>query len=258
MTTALKPWPYPRWVAHRGAGKLAPENTLSAFRLGAQHGYRFFECDAKLSSDGVLFLMQDATLERTTNGHGIGGALTMGQIAQLDAGSWHSRAYAGEALPTLEALARWCLANHLHLNVEIKPTPGQELETGRACGTLMQRIWPHSDVPPLFTSFKPESLQGARETAPHIPRGLLLDKLADGTGDADLQVALDLDCHAMVLHHALWTPELVAKVHGAGLRCSSYTVNDEWAAQRLIDLGTDGIITDRVDLFSPAQSNASI
>jgi len=245
-------------VAHRGAGKLAPENTLSAFRLGAQHGYRFFECDAKLSSDGVLFLMHDATLERTTNGHGIGGALTMGQIAQLDAGSWHSRAYAGEALPTLEALARWCLANHLHLNVEIKPTPGQELETGRACGTLMQRIWPHSEVPPLFTSFKPEALQGARETAPHIPRGLLLDKLADGTGDADLQVALDLDCHAMVLHHALWTPELVAKVHGAGLRCSSYTVNDEWAAQRLIDLGTDGIITDRVDLFSPAQTSASI
>lgn len=44
----------------------------------------------------------------------------------------------------------------------------------------------------------------------------------------------------------------------AGLRCSSYTVNDEWAAQRLIDLGTDGIITDRVDLFSPAQTSATL
>ena len=184
MTNALKPWPYPRWVAHRGAGKLAPENTMSAFRLGAQHGYRFFECDAKLSQDGVLFLMHDATLERTTNGHGIGGALSMGEIAQLDAGSWHSRAYAGEALPTLEALARWCLANHLHLNVEIKPTPGQELETGRACGELMQRIWPKTEVQPLFTSFKSDSLKGARETAAHIPRGLLVDRLADGNGDA--------------------------------------------------------------------------
>jgi glycerophosphoryl diester phosphodiesterase len=245
-------------VAHRGAGKLAPENTLSAFRLGALHGYRFFECDAKLSSDGVLFLMHDATLERTTNGHGIGGELTMGQIAELDAGSWHSRAYAGEALPTLEALARWCLANHLHLNVEIKPTPGQELETGRACGVLMNRIWPQAEVPPLFTSFKPDSLRGAREIAPHIPRGLLVDQLADGSGDAELQTALDLDCSAMVLNHALWTPELVAKVHGAGLRCSSYTVNDEWAAQRLIDLGTDGIITDRVDLFSPAQTHSQL
>lgn len=247
----LFPWPYPRWVAHRGAGKLAPENTLSAFRLGAHHGYRMFECDAKLSSDGVLFLMHDATLDRTTNGSGVGGARTMGEIAQLDAGSWHSRAYAGEQLPTLEALARWCLANQLHLNVEIKPTPGQELETGRATGELLQRIWPTDIVQPLLTSFQPASLQGAKETAPHMPRGLLVDVLADATGDADLNTARSVDCHAMVLNHALWNPALVAKVHGAGLRCSSYTVNDEWAAQRLIDLGTDGIITDRVDLFAP-------
>ena len=70
MNTPLPPWPYPRWIAHRGAGKLAPENTLAAFRLGARHGYRMFECDAKLSSDGVLFLLHDATLERTTNGRG--------------------------------------------------------------------------------------------------------------------------------------------------------------------------------------------
>ena len=256
--TSLANWPYPRWVAHRGAGKLAPENTMSAFRLGAQHGYRFFECDAKLSKDGVLFLMHDATLERTTNGHGMGSQLSMGEIAQLDAGSWHSRAFAGENLPTLEALARWCLANQLHLNVEIKPTPGQELETGRACGELMNRIWPLDVVQPLFTSFKTESLKGAQEVAPHIPRGLLVDQFVDGTGDADLQIAKDLECSALVLNHALWNPALVAKVHGAGLRCSSYTVDDEWAAQRLIDLGTDGIITDRVDLFSPAQTGAHI
>lgn len=257
MSNTLAHWPYPRWVAHRGAGKLAPENTLSAFRLGAAHGYRMFECDAKLSQDGVLFLMHDAQLERTTNGRGIGSQLTMGEIAQLDAGSWHSRAYAGEALPTLEALARWCLANQLFLNVEIKPTPGQELETGRACGELMARIW-SAAVPPLFTSFQPESLRGARTTAPQIPRGLLVDKFADGCGAADLQIAVDLGCSALVLNHGLWTPELVAQVHGAGLRCSSYTVNDPWAAQRLIDLGTDGIITDRVDLFSPAQTGAQI
>ena len=250
--TALAAWPYPRWVAHRGAGKLAPENTLSAFRLGASYGYRLFECDAKLSKDGVLFLMHDAGLERTTNGHGTGSDKTMGEIAQLDAGSWHSRSYAGEQLPTLEALARWCLANHLHLNVEIKPTPGQELETGRACAALMNRIWPQTEVPPLFTSFKPDALRGAREVAPHIPRGLLVDKFEDGTGDAALQLAVQLGCQVLVLNHALWNAGLVAQVHATGLRCSSYTVNDEWEAQRLLDLGTDAIITDRVDLFSPA------
>ncbi len=245
-------WPYPRWVAHRGAGKLAPENTLSAFRLGAAHGWRMFECDAKLSADGVLFLMHDTDLARTTNAQGTGSERTMGELAQLDAGSWHSRAYAGEALPTLEALARWCLANHHFLNVEIKPTPGQELATGRAAGALMNRIWPRTTAAPLFTSFKPDALRGAQEIAPHIPRGLLVDKFADGTGDTDLALALELGCQVLVLNHALWTAALVAKVHAAGLRCSSYTVNDEWEAQRLIDLGTDAVITDRVDLFCPA------
>ena len=245
MTT---PWPYPRWIAHRGAGKLAPENTMSAFRLGAQHGYRMFECDAKLSGDGVLFLLHDATLQRTTNGHGTGGDLPWHALSQLDAGSWHSRAYVGESMPTLEALARWCLANHFCLNVEIKPTPGTEAATGRAVGELLTRIWPATAVPPLLTSFKPQSLAAARDAAPQFPRGLLLDKLPPGC----LDLAQQLGCQALVCNHALWDAALVQQVHALGLRALSYTVNDEWAAQRLIDLGTDGIITDRVDLFSAA------
>ena len=120
------PWPYPRWVAHRGAGKLAPENTLAAFRFGASHGYRMFECDAKLSADGVAFLMHDAELDRTTNGHGIGGDQPWSALSQLDAGAWHSRAFAGEPLATLKNLARFCLASNHLLNIEIKPTPGTE------------------------------------------------------------------------------------------------------------------------------------
>lgn len=241
-------WPYPRWIAHRGAGKLAPENTLAAFRLGASHGYRMFECDAKLSADGVPFLLHDATLERTSNGHGIAGEQPWHALSQLDAGSWHSRAHAGEPLPTLEALARWCLASGHHLNIEIKPTPGQERETGETVAALAQRLWQGQSVPPLLTSFKPDALHGAQATAPHLPRGLLLDTLWDGW----MQKACALECVAVVCHYALWTAESVAEVHAAGMRCLSYTVNDESIAQHLLALGTDGIITDRVDLFSPA------
>uniref|UniRef100_UPI0005C294EE glycerophosphodiester phosphodiesterase family protein n=1 Tax=Pseudacidovorax intermedius TaxID=433924 RepID=UPI0005C294EE len=92
----MAPWPYPRWIAHRGAGKLAPENTLAAFRLGAEYGYRMFECDAKLSQDGVVFLMHDAALTRTTGMPGVGGDQPWAALSQLDAGRWHSRRYAGE------------------------------------------------------------------------------------------------------------------------------------------------------------------
>jgi len=103
-------------------------------------------------------------------------------------------------------------------------------------------------VPPLLTSFNPEALKAAGAAQAQLPRGLLLDSLWNGWLDA----ALSLDCVAIVCNHALWDRSSVAQARSAGLRCLSYTVNDEWAAQRLIELGTDGIITDRVDLFSPA------
>jgi glycerophosphoryl diester phosphodiesterase len=241
-------WPYPLWIAHRGAGKLAPENTLAAFRLGAAHGYRMFECDAKLSADGVVFLMHDATLERTTNGQGVGGDLPWHALSHLDAGSWHSSAYAGESLPTLEALAQFCLANSYLLNIEIKPTPGIEAATGEAVARLVVRLWAGAAVPPLLTSFKPEALAAALQTAPELPRGLLVDTLWDGW----FAKARTLGCVAVVANYALWDAATVAQVHGAGMRCLSYTVNDDWAAQHLLNLGTDGIITDRVDLFSPS------
>ena len=257
MTLPERPhWPYPRWVAHRGAGKLAPENTLAAFRVGAAHGYRMFECDVKLSSDGVPFLMHDATLQRTTNARAklgagnsaIGGDHTWGSLAQLDAGSWHSRAFAGEPLPTLNAIAAFCIRNGYFLNIEIKPTPGTARETGEAVARHATQLWAGQSVPPLLTSFEPEALRGALDCQPELPRGLLLDTLWSGW----LETALTLDCQAVVCNHALWDRSSVTQAQSAGFRTLSYTVNDEWAAQRLRDLRTDDIITDRVDLFSPA------
>jgi glycerophosphoryl diester phosphodiesterase len=242
------PWPYPRWIAHRGAGRLAPENTLAAFRLGASYGYGMFECDAKLSADGVVFLMHDAALDRTTSGTGIGGERPWSELSRLDAGGWHSRAYAGEPLPTLENLARFCLANGHLLNIEIKPTPGADAQTGEAVAREAARLWAGQAVPPLLTSFRPDALAAARAGAPQLPRGLLLDTLRDGW----LQAAQSLECVAVVCNYALWDAGTVAQAKAAGLRCLSYTVNDEWVAERLVALGTDGIITDRVDLFAPA------
>ena len=253
-------WPYPRWVAHRGAGRLAPENTLAAFRLGASHGYRMFECDVKLSADGVPFLMHDATLQRTTNavqiigsGHSaVGGDHAWGVLSQLDAGSWHSRAWAGEPLPTLDHVARFCISNGYFLNIEIKPTPGMEYETGKVVAEHAARLWQGAAVPPLLTSFRPESLQAALDAQPELPRGLLLDTLWTGW----LETALTLGCVAVVCNHALWDTSSVMQAKSAEFKCLSYTVNDEWAAQRLIELGTDGIITDRVDLFPPTETLA--
>jgi glycerophosphoryl diester phosphodiesterase len=257
LTVTGDHWPYPRWIAHRGAGSLAPENTLAAFRLGAGHGYRMFECDVKLSADGVPFLLHDATLERTSNGpkqiaevaSSVAGDHPWTALSQLDAGSWHSRAYAGEPLPSFENVARYCLYNGFFLDIEIKPTPGLEHLTGKVVAQHAARLWHGAAIPPLLTSFRPEALQAAREEQALLPRGLLLDSLWSGW----LEAARSLGCVALVCNHALWDTSILAQAKEAGLRCLSYTVNDEWAAERLLDLGTDGIITDRVDLFSPAR-----
>ena len=248
----MKDWPYPLWVAHRGAGKLAPENTLAAFRVGAAFGYRAFECDMKLSADGVPFLLHDDSLQRTTPAQGIAGERTWAELARLDAGAWHSRTFAGEPLPSLEAIAAYCLRNGHALNIEIKPTPGQEELTGQVVAREAARLWAGRAVPPLLSSFKPEALQGARSSAPALPRALLLDTLWDGWFDT----AQSLGCVAAVTNHRLMDAALIAQLHGAGLRALVYTVNEPADAQRLIALGVDGIITDAVDRFAPAQAKA--
>lgn len=252
----MTPWPYPRWIAHRGAGQLAPENTLAAFRLGARHGYRMFECDAKLSADGVAFLLHDATLERTTNGQGQAGDQPWAALARLDAGSWHSGAYAGEPLPTLQDLARFCLSQGHALNIEIKPTPGQESLTGRLVAEQAARWWAEqaasqpeqpTPLPPLLTSFQVAALAAAQAAAPALPRGLLLHEFWDGWQEA----AQALGCTALVCHHPLWTQERIAQAHEQGWRALAYTVNQAERAQQLLDWGLDCVITDRVDQLGP-------
>jgi glycerophosphoryl diester phosphodiesterase len=242
---------YPKWIAHRGAGSLAPENTLAAFRVGASFGYVGFECDVKLSRDGVPFLLHDSTLERTTNGAGLAGALDWAALSQLDAGSWHSAGYAGEPLPTLEAVVRYALRNGFALNLEIKPMPGEEARTGAVVAERCVQWWaqqPATAAPlPLLSSFQPAALQAARAAAPSLPLALLLERWRDEA----VPFARELACVALVLNHRLAQAERVAALHAQGLAVWVYTVNDATEAQRLLDLGVDGVITDAVDRLPP-------
>lgn len=243
----MQPWPYPRWLAHRGAGKLAPENTLAAFRVGAGFGYRAFECDVKLSQDGEAFLLHDDTLDRTTSGRGSPATLPWADLARLDAGGWHSPPYTAEPLPRLAQIAAFCQANGCALNIEIKPCPGLERQTGEVAAREAARLWAGAALPPLLSSFKPEALEGARAAAPQLPRALLLDELWDGWP----QTAQLLGVVAVITNWRLMDAALIQRLHAEGWRALVYTVNDAAVAQRLIADGIDGIITDAVDRLSP-------
>ena len=242
----MNPWAYPRLCAHRGAGKLAPENTLAAFRLGYAHGYRMAEFDVKLSADGVPFLLHDDTLDRTTNVQGRADAHTWRELAQLDAGSWHSPAYAGEPLCTLASVARWSLAHDVAVNIEIKPTRGRERETGAAIAVDAATLWRGARVPPLLSSFSDAALDAARDAVPALPRAWLADRLPEDWRAR----AARADCIAVDLEHALLNRALVEEIHAAGMRVLCWTVNDSSLVERLFDLGADTVITDAVDILA--------
>ncbi len=248
-------WPYPFWIAHRGAGKLAPENTMVAFERGRAHGYRMFECDVKLSADEQAFLLHDKDLRRTTNhaqafapgSDAMAASHDWASLSRLDAGSWLSPAFTGEPLPLLQTVARWSRQHECMLNIEIKPTPGMGTRTGQVVAQQAAELWRGAAIPPLLTSFDVQALEAARQAQPELPRGLLLDRLHTGW----LDTAQSLACVAVVIDHPLWTADVMAAAKSASLRCLAYTVNQPHEVDRLRALGIDGIITDRVDMFIP-------
>lgn len=239
-------WPYPHIVAHRGGGKLAPENTLAAIDVGARFGHTMIEFDAKLSIDGQIFLLHDDTLERTSDGAGIAGQQSWEQLLTIDAGSWYSPEFAGEHLPSLEQVAERCRQYGMMVNIEIKPTTGLEIETGTLVSLAARELWT-GQTAPLLSSFSIESLEAAQKTVPELPRGLLLDEWRDDWQ----QLTTKLGCVSIHLNHQLLDSSRVKMLKQAGLRILVYTVNDPVRATQLLQWGVDAICTDCIDVIGP-------
>src|SRR5512135_2653183 len=118
MNLLLQPRPTPLVLAHRGASLHAPENTLAAFTLAADQGADGIELDVKLTRDGSIVVMHDATVDRTTTGHGRVSDLTLSEIKALDAGSNFEPQFAQERVPLLEEVFA-AVAGRLMINIEL-------------------------------------------------------------------------------------------------------------------------------------------
>ncbi|PLZ01348.1 glycerophosphodiester phosphodiesterase [Burkholderia sp. WAC0059] len=243
----MKPWPYPRVAAHRGGGTLAPENTLAGIETGARYGHAMAEFDAKLSADDVVFLLHDDTVERTSNGRGAAAQMRYDELAKLDAGSWRDARFAGEPMPTLAAAAARCRALGVAANVEIKPCPGRDEETGRLVAEEAARAWAAAPVAPLLSSFSFAALVAASRAEPALPRGLLFGRVP---ADWREQTAA-LGCVSLHAHHERLDEALVARIKSTGLYVLAYTVNDPERARLLVKWGVDTVCTDRIDLIGP-------
>ncbi|NIF24258.1 glycerophosphodiester phosphodiesterase [Candidatus Pantoea multigeneris] len=242
----MQNWPYPHIVAHRGGGKLAPENTLAAIDVGAEYGHTMIEFDAKLSQDNHIFLLHDDTLDRTSDGWGVAGDLPWNKLQQLDAGGWYSATFSGEPLPELAAVAARCQQHGMMANIEIKPTTGVETETGRQVAQAARQLW-QGQTDPLLSSFSYEALEAAMQAEPDLPRGLLLDEWHDNWEE----MTSALKCVSLHLNHRLLDAERTAAIKQAGLKILVYTVNSPERASELLAWGVDAICTDRIDIIGP-------
>lgn len=246
-------WRYPRILAHRGGGTLAPENTMAGLRSGMAHGFRAVEFDVMLARDGVPVVIHDPFLGRTVPGSGNVFDYDAGELARMDAGSWFGAAYAGEPVPLFADFARYCHANGVWMNVEIKPAPGYDMQTGatvaRVAATLFAAELAAGELSrvPLLSSFSHAALEAAREAAPQVPRAWLVSDLP-----TDWQRrAQSLEVVAIHLRHRHLTGAQARRVKEAGYGLFCYTVNDPQRARELLDWGVDAFCTDRIDLIGP-------
>ena len=238
--TMLETLPRPTIFAHRGASAHAPENTLAAFELALAQGAEGIELDAKLSADGHVVVIHDATVDRTTDGHGRVKDMSLADLRSLGAGLFFAEKYRGEKVPTLEEVFE-ALGKHMFINVELTnySTPGDHLVES-VC-MLVKKFELQKRV--LFSSFFASNLSKARGLLPEVPRGLLAFNGLLGAWARSFGFAFG---RYQALHPNLKdvTPQQVQRVHRLERRVHVWTVNAAEDMRRLFDWGVDAIFTD--------------
>lgn len=230
----------PRIVGHRGAPRLAPENTLASFRAAAASGARAVEFDVALTFDSRPIVFHDSELSRTTDGYGLLVETTLETINGLDAGSWFDPSFSGEVVPTLEEAIDLLTELNLAADIELKPDPGREVETAHMALRVAKDCWPEDKSPPVITSFSRVALAAAKEEAPDWPRGLCFELLPEDWTEAMESLEARLACP----NADRLTADQAASLLAAGIEVMAWTVNEADQAQKLLQWGVSSLCTD--------------
>lgn len=236
-------------VAHRGATAYTPENTIAAFDLAVDMKADYIEIDVQRSKDGELVLIHDTTVDRTTDGTGKVGDLTLEQLRSLDAGSWKGEQFAGEPIPTFEEIL-----DHYHgkigILIELKaPELYPGIEEQVAAALIERNLHKPQNEKIIIQSFNFESIKKMDQLLPKVPIGVLTSNRADTT----LQALQEFSTYADWFNpsYGIVTEELVNQVHSLGMQIGSWTVRSKEAADFLFEMGVDAIISDYPDYVDP-------
>jgi glycerophosphoryl diester phosphodiesterase len=230
------------FIAHRGVSARYPENTLAAFKGAIDAGAHMIELDVCLSKDRQLVVIHDETVDRTTNGTGAVKALTLDQLARLDAGSWFDPRFNAERLPTLAQVLD-AVKGHLQVNIEIKPEafeaegPADAVE--RQVLNLVREKSMLDDV--LVSSFEWLVLEKLRKLEPVIALGLLSEVSADESLFHWYRRIKGFSWHP---DYRVLSRQQVDSLHQLGARVFPYAVDGKIDTRGMLAMGVDGLIVD--------------
>ena len=242
----------PLVIAHRGASSVAPENTLVALATAVALGADGVEFDVRATADGVPVLLHDATVDRTTDASGDIASLTWAQVQRLDAGRWFGERFAGERVPSLEAVLEWAEPYPtLRLFVELKGRPDQHYGLAeRLCVALESE--PSLALRTHVIAFDPEWLVRVRQTLPGVQTGLIYSRRPP-----DPVVAVQtLGANALIPAWQTLTADDVRRAHDVGLTVYPWTVDTAEQVRTTWRLGLDGFMTNDVALARRAAYRA--
>jgi glycerophosphoryl diester phosphodiesterase len=236
-------------IAHRGATGYAPENTIAGFDLAVDMKADYIEIDVQRSKDGELVVIHDTTVDRTTDGTGKVGDLTVDYLRSLDAGSWKGEQFAGEPIPAFEEiLDRY--HGKVGILIELKAPelyPGIEEQVADALKA--RNLDKPQNEKIIIQSFNFDSMKTMDRLLPKVPIGVLTSKRADTTAEALQEFSAYADWFNP--SYGIVTKELVNQVHTLGMQIGSWTVRSQEAADFLFEMEVDAIITDYPDYVDP-------
>ncbi len=237
-------------IAHRGGAGLWPENTLYALQQAAELGADLSEIDLHMSRDGVLVVIHDETLERTTNGQGRVQDFTFAALKKFDAGyHWtqdggHTFPFRGQGLTIPSLVEVFDALPEKPFNIEIKQS------TPPLLAALRDVIHKYAKTQRILVSaFNPRVMKVFRRLCPRVATAAHDDEIRQLAKMSRfcLENFLNLKADRLEVPYSIVKTRLIHAAHKLGKRIDVWTVNETKVMQSLIDWGVDGILTDFPD-----------
>lgn len=228
-------------IAHRGASGYAPENTITAFKRALEQGCHAIELDVQLTKDGEIVVFHDWTLERTTNGFGEVKGKTLKELKELDAGSWFSKKFKGERIPTLGEVLE-VVPKEVLLNIEVRSRYSEDSQTEEKVIELLERHNRSIDSV-IISCFDHSVLKRISDKKKGIKLGLLL------TGDFiepnPYIINNKIELYSIQPARSFVSEETITTT---SYKVYPWIVNEESEMENLKRLNVDGLVTNYPDI----------